>query len=118
MNLMLLRVRRGFCTFTVHPVKSLSNKGVQRIQEFAIKAFTSKPRDKTLIVAGHSLWMKNFFNIYLPTVSSDLVQMARTKKIKNGGLVGFMLEKYESTGGNVFYRIDPESIVQIWKGFE
>jgi len=87
-----------------------------------------------LIVAGHSLFYKHFFNVFLPAQTeieagdtaygqegySEQVKMlcrlSRTKKVKNGGMVCFDLEEYAENGGG--FRILPETIKEVHLGFE
>jgi hypothetical protein len=59
-----------------------------------------------IIVNGHSLYFKHFFNTYLPASCSH---PARTKKISNCGVVSFSIKK-AMHNNNVMFRIDPTSI--------
>eukprot|EP00392_Amoebophrya_sp_AT5.2_P016928 g17237.t1 len=107
--------------------KTLRRRGLSRLREFATKVFPEKSTggnyQPPLVVGGHSLWFKNFFNLHLAAnVSNEkypLAGLARTKKIHNGGLVKFSLQECESLSGHkLFYRIDPASITEVHKGFE
>ncbi|CAD7941165.1 unnamed protein product [Amoebophrya sp. A25] len=110
--------------------KTLGRRGVNRIQEFARKIFDQPElRPKPLVVGAHSLYFKHFFNIYLPELTAygpkqlsdnqrDLATLARTKKIHNGGLVSFVLQECETISGQMFYRVRPGSIKEVYKGFE
>jgi len=66
-----------------------------------------------VIVSGHSLWFKYFFQTFLPKRSEH---MAKSHKIQNTGIVAFTLE-----GGlhdaEPLFRIPPASITQVYKGF-
>jgi len=109
--------------------KTLRRRGVERIQAFAAKCFEEPPlRPKPLVVGAHSLYFKNFFNIYLPDLAGypnmpqpqkEVATLARTKKIQNSGIVSFTLQECESMDGTIkFYRIRPSSIREVYKGFE
>lgn len=47
--------------------KSFAFTGAKRLDDFAHWATTRQ--DQTIIVCGHSLWFRNFFQLYLPKVS-------------------------------------------------
>ena len=98
--------------------ENLGNKtsyfnGVKRLKAFNDWAF--KRTESTVIVGGHSLWFKHFFQLYLP-YSSD--HAAKTKKIVNTGVISFTLQKYSDENGVLLgYRVDPNSIETIYGGF-
>ena len=75
----------------------------------------SRPED-TIIVGGHSLWFKSFFQTYVPH-TADLE--SKKKKIVNSGAVSFSLHKSEHNNkdGMPMYRIDPESVSTVYGGF-
>ena len=75
----------------------------------------SRPED-TIIVGGHSLWFKSFFQTYVPH-TADLE--CKKKKIVNSGAVSFSLHKSEHNNkdGMPMYRIDPESVSTVYGGF-
>lgn len=122
----------------VNPAKYAGGKylggprGIDRLGEFCEKAFspTTAEARKTLVVGGHSLWFRNFFNHYLPAQHliqrayapsvAERAELSRTKKIFNGGLVSFRLQKLKNNkkGGKTIYRIDPGSIRERHLGFE
>jgi hypothetical protein len=93
--------------------KPVNTNGLQRLNEFCKIAFEdiSKPN---LIVGGHSLWFRSFFRTFLPRSSNHV---AKTKKLVNGGLVGFTLERLEVSANEYHYMIDPTSIVTLHGGF-
>mmetsp|Transcript_6671 Transcript_6671/g.13552 ORF Transcript_6671/g.13552 Transcript_6671/m.13552 type:complete len:343 (-) Transcript_6671:124-1152(-) len=84
--------------------KPVMGNGLTRLRMFANWIFTRQ--EETIIVNGHSLYFRNFFNTYLPASCSHV---ARTKKISNCGVVSFRIKKamYNDT---VMFRIDPTSI--------
>jgi hypothetical protein len=93
--------------------KPVNSNGLQRLDEFCNIAFqdVSKPN---LIVGGHSLWFRSFFRTFLPRSSNHV---AKTKKLVNGGIVGFTLERLEVSANEYHYMIDPTSIVTLHGGF-
>jgi hypothetical protein len=68
-----------------------------------------------ILCTGHSHWFRAFFQTYLPT---EFDHVCKTKKLVNGGLVGFTLchTKVKSTGENK-YMIDPTSFTVLYAGF-
>lgn len=98
--------------------ENLGNKtsyfnGVKRLKAFNDWAF--KRTESTVIVGGHSLWFKHFFQLYLP-YSSD--HAAKTKKIVNTGVVAFTLQRYTDEHGALLgYRVEPNSIQTVYGGF-
>lgn len=94
--------------------KDVSSNGLKRMQEFCRIAFEDIEKD-SIVCAGHSLWFRSFFRTYLPHTSTHV---AKTKKIVNGGVVGFTLQRIETTTeGNYAYLIDPTSLIVLHKGF-
>lgn len=68
-----------------------------------------------VLCTGHSYWFRAFFQTYLP---HNFDHVSKTKKIVNGGLVGFTLchTKVKSTGEDK-YMIDPKSLTVLYAGF-
>lgn len=93
--------------------KSRSFIGVKRLQSFAEWCFNTK--ESYIIVGGHSLWFKSFFQTYLPLSSNHV---SKSKKIANTGIVSFVLTEIRSSEGSVQYKIDPDSITTVYGGFE
>jgi hypothetical protein len=92
--------------------KPVTTNGLIRLQEFCQVLFDEVKKDN-VICAGHSLWFKYFFRTFLPR---DYNHISKEKKIRNGGCVGFTLEK-KSTDNGVFYEVVPGSIVVLYIGF-
>lgn len=99
--------------------ENLGNKtsyfnGVKRLKAFNDWAF-KRPED-CVIVGGHSLWFKHYFQMYLPH-SSD--HPGKTKKIENTGMVAMQVQRWtDSTSGAVLgYRVDPATIEVVYRGF-
>ena len=111
--------------------KSRSFIGVKRLQSFAEWCFNTKGMksimygiflahvvnlaESYIIVGGHSLWFKSFFQTYLPLSSNHV---SKSKKIANTGIVSFVLTEIRSSEGSVQYKIDPDSITTVYGGFE
>lgn len=98
--------------------KAVTSNGLLRLQEFCKLAFEDIQKDN-IIVGGHSLWFRSFFRTFLP-YSSDHV--SKKKKLINGGIVGFTLQRIKVKGSNddglsYKYMIDPTSIVVLHGGF-
>ena len=92
--------------------KSLSTPGHQRLLDFA--AWAADRPEETIIVGGHSLWFRSFFQLFLPP---DLEHPSKKKKIVNCGVVGLTLQVLRDYDGVVRYRIDPASIAVVYGGF-
>lgn len=92
--------------------KPRSFYGIKRLRAFGEWIF--KRKEGTIIVGGHSLWFKYFFQTYLP---HDCEHDAKKKKITNSGVVAFTIYRSELADGNPLYRIDPESIRVVYGGF-
>ena len=92
--------------------KSLSTPGHQRLLDFA--AWAADRPEETIIVGGHSLWFRSFFQLFLPP---DLEHPSKKKKIVNCGVVGLTLQVLRDYHGAVHYRVDPASIAVVYGGF-
>lgn len=87
--------------------------GVKRLNAFNEWVF--KRDEDLIIVGGHSLWFKYFFQMYVP---HKIEHECKSKKIVNSGLVSFELERWEDNEDKVLgYRVDPTSIQTIYGGF-
>lgn len=91
--------------------KTSSFYGIKRLKAFGEWVF-KRPED-AIIVGGHSLWFKYFFQTFLPFKSNH---DAKTMKIENSGVVSFLLHRAE-VDGVPMYRIDPDSIINVYGGF-
>jgi hypothetical protein len=83
--------------------KPLDERGVERLQHFADWALT-RP-EHTIIVAGHSLWFRNFFKAFL---GKNDAHPGKSCKMVNVG---------NTETGHVQW-IEPGSIVTVHGGFE
>jgi len=88
--------------------KSLSFGGYDRLLDFAQWA-ADRP-EPTIIITGHSLWFRSFFQVFLPP---SCEHVATKRKIVNCGVVGFDLQ----VGPSKSFSVDPDSIVVTYGGF-
>ncbi len=95
-----------------HGNKTTAFYGIKRLKAFNEWAFHRK--ESAVIVGGHSLWFKHFFQTYLPF---DADHPAKKQKIVNSGVVSFVLHRVEDEFGAASYRIDPSSIETIYGGY-
>jgi hypothetical protein len=93
--------------------KKTSFYGIKRLRAFNEWAFGRN--EDVIIVGGHSLWFKYFFQTFLPHATHH---DAKNKKITNSGAVAFKIDEYmDPEDGTPSYRIDPASIVTVYGGF-
>jgi hypothetical protein len=95
-----------------HGNKSYAFYGIKRLKAFNDWAF--RRSESTIIVGGHSLWFKHFFQTYLPF---DVDHISKKQKIVNSGVISFMLHRAEDEFGAPSYRIDPASFETVYGGF-
>ena len=93
--------------------KSWRGHGIDRLRGFA--SWSVARKEKVVIVAGHSLWFKYFFQTFLPHASTHV---GKTAKIANGGVVALTLTCGVDKEGRTVYRVPPESVLPIHLGFE
>lgn len=92
--------------------KTYTFRGIKRLRAFNDWAF--KREEDVIVVGGHSLWFRAFFQTFLP-FSCDHV--AKKQKIVNSGLVAFTLQRAEMPDGQIGYRIDPDSMMTLYGGY-
>ena len=94
--------------------KSLKSNGLIRLRQFCEDMFDeSKLPKSTIIAAGHSLFYRSLFQVFLPR---DVEHIGKKKKIVNGGVVMFTLRE-ATVEKKKEYMIDPSSIVVVYGGF-
>jgi len=95
--------------------KSLKSNGLIRLNQFCVDLFddTKLPKD-TVICAGHSLFFRSFFQVFLPR---EFEHISKKKKLVNGGTVMVTLREATLGSGKKEYMIDPKSIVVVYGGF-
>eukprot|EP00947_MAST-08B_sp_MAST-8B-sp1_P000730 g730.t1 len=102
--------------------KRLNSRGLQRMEQFAAWCM-DQPEDVIVVAAGHSLWFKNFFKVFLPrgeaaavpgagssspsssssayaSISREgrrLADVVRNRKMKNCAAVSFTLVEGSDT---------------------
>jgi len=93
--------------------KTYAFNGIKRMKAFNEWAFTKKV--DTIIVGGHSLWFKHYFNTFLPF---DKPHKAKQLKMKNTGAVSFTLHRTIGDDGTPLYRVDESDLMAVYLGFE
>lgn len=94
--------------------KSLKSNGLIRLNQFCADIFDeSKLPKSTIIAAGHSLFFRSFFQVFLPR---EVEHIGKKKKIVNGGVVMCTLRE-ATVGSKKEYMIDPSSVVVVYGGF-
>lgn len=100
--------------------KPLNSNGLLRMEAFCKLLFSKEAEKKTGIIAnnvlctGHSYWFRAFFQTYLP---KTFAHACKTKKLVNGGVVGFTMLHTTTESGEDKYMIDPKSLVVLYGGF-
>ena len=88
--------------------------GLKRLKHFAEWA-SLQPEGQAIIIAGHSLWFKSFFQLFLPRSSTHLCVK---RKIVNCGAVALTLQRGRSAdGAEPRFRIKPDSLQVVYGGF-
>lgn len=93
--------------------KPIKSTGYGRMTDFCKHTFSPAVREKYIIVGGHSLWFKSFFQNFLPY---HIEHISKEKKIINGGVVVFELVKATTQYGDKFM-VDPKSVKVVYGGF-
>ena len=93
--------------------KKVKSKGLTRMLQFA-KWAMDRP-EETVIVGGHSLYFRFFFQTFLPLSSTHI---AKKDKMGNGCIVSFTLFEGTDPNNTTFYGIDEPSIRVIHHDFE
>ena len=114
-NLLGKKFRPGIFleTSSSHGNKGLCSTAYPRMMEFC-RWSMSRDESTIIVSAGHSLWFKNFFKVFLPKSSTH---HAKTKKMLNCAAVSFTLVEGK-INGKTHFRIDESSILEIWQGFK
>ncbi|KUF78143.1 hypothetical protein AM587_10016369 [Phytophthora nicotianae] len=93
-----------------HGNKAVLGSGRDRLMTFAQWVF--KQQNNVVVVYGHSLWFRAFFREFFPR---DVYHEAKSTKMKNCGVVTFMLEEHNRGGGEATqYLIQPESFQHLF----
>merc|ERR1712127_778903 len=85
--------------------KSLDSNGLVRQEQFCVDVFDPSvlPKD-VIIAAGHSLFFRSIFQVYLPR---KFEHISKKKKLVNGGTVMVTLREATIGDGTREYMIDP-----------
>jgi len=95
--------------------KSIDSNGLIRLNQFCADIFDSSKLPKSnIIFAGHSLFFRSFFQVYLPR---GMEHVSKKKKLVNGGTVMVTLREATLGNGRKEYMIDPKSVVMVYGGF-
>lgn len=94
--------------------KTHSFYGAKRFKSFNDWAFSRE--EDLIIVGGHSLWFKYYFQTFLPHAEDH---DAKKKKITNSGAVSFTIHAADGVhaDGSTQYRVDPTTVLSIYGGF-
>lgn len=106
---------RGNKAVRVHPKHRLTRFAAFCFGDEQVGGLDGLRKDGArVIVAGHSLWFKTFFRMF---VDKGTPHLAKEKKISNSGVVTFTLER-GLVGGRMLYRIRPDDIRLVYGKFE
>jgi broad specificity phosphatase PhoE len=94
--------------------KPINSNGLKRMQAFCDLIFSDSIQKDAVVVAGHSLWFRSFFQTYMP---HTVEHIAKKKKLVNGACVGLVLMRVKTKDGTFQYMIDPKSITVLYGGF-
>jgi len=96
--------------------KAVDSVGLHRMQDFCRAVFEEEAlaTKDAICAAGHSLWFRTFFQLYLPHNSTHV---SKKKKLINGGCVGFTLLRIPNEAKGYQYMIDPKSVTVLYGGF-
>jgi hypothetical protein len=93
--------------------KAVRGTGRARLADFA--DFALGRAEPALVVAGHSLWFRSFFDEFLP---AGAAHDARERKIRTGGVVACVLERGVLPSGHAVLVVRPESVRVVHRGFD
>lgn len=93
--------------------KPIGTNGLKRMRDFCDFIF-KEVNENYVIVGGHSIWFRSFFQTFLPYQSRHV---GKKKKVVNCGVIAFTLCKVVRKSGQSTHMIDPESIEVVYGGF-
>lgn len=94
--------------------KPLNTNGLKRMRDFCQFVFSPSCPEQYVVVGGHSIWFRSFFQTFLPYGDNHV---GKKKKIVNCGVVAVTLIKATRPSGQATYMIDPQSVEVIYGGF-
>jgi len=95
--------------------KGFGSNGMKRMLQFCNWAFTDPAAQEadTIIVTGHSLWFRTFFQTFL--CGSENHFACKKSKMKNAGVVTFNLIRISpEDAGEPKYMIEPNSLQSVF----
>jgi broad specificity phosphatase PhoE len=93
--------------------KTRSFYGLKRLKAFNEWIFARK--EDVIIVGGHSLWFRYFFQTFLP---HSIDHPSKKQKITNSGVIAFDLYYYfNEQDGEKYYRVEPTSMKTVYGGY-
>ncbi len=92
--------------------KTYNFYGIKRLRAFNEWVF--KRDEEVIIVGGHSLWFKNYFQTFMP---HSCLHDAKTKKMVNSGVLSFEVYSHVDEEGVTQFRVDPASVINVYGGF-
>ena len=107
----------GFLVDTRHHAgnKPIGSNGLMRLQQFCADVFDDDKLPKNAVIAaGHSLFYRSIFQVFLPR---GVEHVSKKKKLVNGGTVMMTLREATTRNGGKEYMIDPKSVVIVYGGF-
>jgi hypothetical protein len=93
--------------------KPVNTNGLKRMNEFCNFLFSPSVKEDFVIVGGHSIWFRSFFQTFLPY---NFNHPSKNKKMVNAGVVSFELIKADTKFGTK-YMIDPNTVHTVYGGF-
>jgi len=94
--------------------KPIGTNGLKRMRNFCNFVFSSSVKEQHVVVGGHSIWFRSFFQTFLPHKEDH---PGKKKKVVNCGIVAFTLIKVLRESGQPTYMIDPKSVEVVYGGF-
>lgn len=94
--------------------KPIGTNGLKRMREFCNFAFSESVKENYIIVGGHSIWFRSFFQTFLPYEDNHV---CKKKKVVNCGVVAFTLLKVVRKSGQPTFMVDPNSVEVVYGGF-
>jgi len=95
--------------------KPVGTNGLKRMREFCNFVFSDSVKENYIIVGGHSIWFRSFFQTFLPYEDNHV---SKKKKLVNCGVVAFTLLKVVRKSGQPTFMVDPKSVEVVYGGFQ
>ena len=112
------RIRKSSAKW-INPAQNSGNKPMCKSAKPRFDAFCKwvcdQKKENVIVGAGHSLWFREFFKLYLPKTSNH---PAKNEKMLNCASVSFRLCQNKDRMGNVGWYVQEESIAEDYLGFK